>query len=233
MSRVEELHAVPVADSTVVYSGISHGAENEMFPASLPLPASLPSPTNVMSSRTGMDIPSDSLGLGDLESEIPGLDSSAHNDGCSETVGTLSLASTDLEDASQEQVTSLDGSSTLDLHPAVSTDRSDELSPKAAVAESNCLISSTATTVGLPCTFVLPKMSAPVVDLAEEQKDELQNLAFMHIVEAYKQIAVAGGSQVRFSLLAYLGVEVLILPFKDVSYLCTAICNVYNIAYTW
>ncbi|XP_043816322.1 uncharacterized protein LOC110622332 isoform X2 [Manihot esculenta] len=207
MSRVEELHAVPVADSTVVYSGISHGAENEMFPASLPLPASLPSPTNVMSSRTGMDIPSDSLGLGDLESEIPGLDSSAHNDGCSETVGTLSLASTDLEDASQEQVTSLDGSSTLDLHPAVSTDRSDELSPKAAVAESNCLISSTATTVGLPCTFVLPKMSAPVVDLAEEQKDELQNLAFMHIVEAYKQIAVAGGSQVRFSLLAYLGVE--------------------------
>ncbi|KAJ9185363.1 hypothetical protein P3X46_005005 [Hevea brasiliensis] len=191
----------PVADSNVVYSGISHGAENEI------LPASLPAPSNVILSGMEMDIPSDSLSLGNLESEIPGLDSSAHDDGCSETVAALSLVSTDLEDASQEQVTSLDGSSTLDLHPAASTDRSEELSPKAAVADSNCLISSTTATVSLPSTFVLPKMSAPVVDLAEEQKDQLQNLAFTHIVEAYKQIAVAGGSQIRFSLLAYLGVE--------------------------
>ncbi|KAF2306386.1 hypothetical protein GH714_017289 [Hevea brasiliensis] len=130
----------PVADSNVVYSGISHGAENEI------LPASLPAPSNVILSGMEMDIPSDSLSLGNLESEIPGLDSSAHDDGCSETVAALSLVSTDLEDASQEQVTSLDGSSTLDLHPAASTDRSEELSPKAAVADSNCLISSTTAT---------------------------------------------------------------------------------------
>ncbi|GMP85857.1 hypothetical protein CsSME_00038859 [Camellia sinensis var. sinensis] len=50
-------------------------------------------------------------------------------------------------------------------------------------------------------------MSAPVINLADEEKDQLQKLAFTRIVEAYKQIADAGGSHVHFSLLAYLGVE--------------------------
>jgi symplekin len=46
----------------------------------------------------------------------------------------------------------------------------------------------------------------------------LQKLAFMRIVEAYKQVEVAGGAQVRFSLLANLGVEVRFYLFKDVYY---------------
>ncbi|MED6121281.1 hypothetical protein PIB30_116716 [Stylosanthes scabra] len=50
-------------------------------------------------------------------------------------------------------------------------------------------------------------MIAPVIDHADEQKDHLQKLCFMHIIDAYKQITVAGGSKVRFSILAYLGVE--------------------------
>ncbi|XP_012087848.1 uncharacterized protein LOC105646588 isoform X2 [Jatropha curcas] len=202
----EEPYVALESDSAVVYSEMSCGAKNEM------LPTGSTAPSNVILSGMEMDIPSDSHSVGNVESEIPGLDSSARNDGLSETVGASSLASTDLEDASQEQVTSLDGSSTLDLHPVTSTDRSEELSPKTAVTDSSSLISSAAATVGLPYTFVLPKMSAPVVDLAEEEKDRLQNLVFMHIIEAYKQISVAGGSQVRFSLLAYLGVEFLQFP---------------------
>ncbi|GKG13115.1 hypothetical protein Tco_0350075, partial [Tanacetum coccineum] len=50
-------------------------------------------------------------------------------------------------------------------------------------------------------------MAAPVISLTDEQKDHIQKLAFTRIVEAYKHIAVAGGSQLQFSLLSYLGVE--------------------------
>lgn len=152
-------------------------------------------------------VPSGIHDMEDLESGIPGLDSSARKDGSTEHLAASSLVSTDLEDASQEQTTSV-GQSSLNLLPSVSTDRSEELSPKATVTEVNSLISSTATSVGLTSHIVLPKMSAPVVNLADEEKDNLQKLAFMHILEAYKQIAVAGGSQIQFSLLSYLGVQV-------------------------
>ncbi|KAK6943497.1 hypothetical protein RJ641_024599 [Dillenia turbinata] len=50
-------------------------------------------------------------------------------------------------------------------------------------------------------------MSAPVVELSDEQKDDLQMLAYRRIIEAYKQIAVAGGSHAHSCLLAHLGVE--------------------------
>ncbi|XP_065852529.1 uncharacterized protein [Euphorbia lathyris] len=196
----EDIHVAAVVDTNVVCTGISEG-ENEI------LPIGLLAESNLVSSGMEIDIPSDNHGVGNVESEIPGLDSFARNDGLSETMGASSFVSTDLEDGSQEQVTSLDGSSTLDLHPAISTDRSEEHSPKDVVTDSNNLSSSTVSPVGLPSILVLPKMLAPVVDLAEERMDQLQNLAYMRIVEAYKQIAVAGGSQVRFSLLAYLGVE--------------------------
>ncbi|KAL1187493.1 hypothetical protein V6Z11_A01G253600 [Gossypium hirsutum] len=144
---------------------------------------------------------------GNLESGIPGLDSSFRNDGLSDTQAASSLVSTDIEDASQEQATSFGGKSPLHVLPSISIDRSEELSPKAAVTDSSSMVSSTATSVVTSCPFVLPKMSAPVVNLSEDQKDDVQKLAFVRIVEAYKQIAVAGGSQVRSSLLAYLGVE--------------------------
>ncbi|KAJ7961230.1 symplekin [Quillaja saponaria] len=139
--------------------------------------------------------------------EIPGLDSFACTDGMSEALVASSLVSTDVEDASQEQVTSLGQSSQLNLVPSISTDRSEELSSKTAVMDVSSLVCSTATSVGLSTRLVLPKMTAPVVNLTDEEKDHLQKLAFGRIIEAYKQIAIAGGTQVRFSLLAYLGVE--------------------------
>lgn len=201
-----------VADTVLACTGMDHESDNAISPTGL-LASS-----DVVSS--GMEkgcfpIPSDIHDVGNLESEIPGLDSSAHTDGLSETLVASSLASTDLEEASQEQeqVTSL-GQSPLNLLPSMSTERSEELSPKAAVTDVTSLISSTATSVGLSSHFVLPKMAAPVVYLDDEQKDRLQKLAFMRVVEAYKQVAVAGGAQVRFSLLANLGVEVKVLAFQ-------------------
>lgn len=152
-------------------------------------------------------IPSEVSDIGDLENEIPGLESSARSDGFPEALAVPSLVSTDLEDVSEDKITSL-GRSSLEIIPSISTDRSEELSPKAASADATSINSSVATSVGLSSQLVLPKMSAPVISLAEPQKDNIQKLAFMRIIEAYKLIAVTGGSQVRFSLLAYLGVEV-------------------------
>ncbi|CAK9133852.1 unnamed protein product [Ilex paraguariensis] len=147
-------------------------------------------------------IPSEVVDVGNLESEIPGLVTSSRSDGLSETL----IVSTDLEDASQEQVSSL-GRSPLQLLPSISTDRSEELSPKAAVSDMTSINSSMTASVGLSTQLVLPKMSAPIVDLTDEEKDQLQKMAFMRIIEAYKQVEVAGGSDVRFSILADLGAE--------------------------
>ncbi|OMO85062.1 hypothetical protein CCACVL1_10448 [Corchorus capsularis] len=181
---------------------LPHEAENALLATDLPASSDIVLPGM---GKTDVPTPSGIHDVGSFESEIPGLDSSVHADGLSDTQAASSLVSTDVEDASQEQV-SYGGRSPLHVLPSISTDRSEELSPKIAVTDSNSMISSTATSVILP-RFVLPKMSAPVVALSDDQKDDLQKLAFIRIIEAYKQIAVAGSSQVRFSLLSYLGVE--------------------------
>ncbi|XP_052176977.1 uncharacterized protein LOC127791181 isoform X2 [Diospyros lotus] len=197
----EERPLVTVADNDFVSSDVHHGVEQALVPVPVSSSGEVPSATlNGFSA-----LPSKVLDVANLESEIPGLDSTARSDGLAETL-VSSLPPMDMEDASQEQVSSL-GRLSVDLVPSMSTDRSEELSPKAAVTDVSSINSSTATSVGLPIQFMLPKMSAPVINLADEDKDQLQKLAFIRIVEAYKQIAIAGGSHVRFSLLAYLGAE--------------------------
>ncbi|KAK9069962.1 hypothetical protein SSX86_010360 [Deinandra increscens subsp. villosa] len=183
-----------VADSTT---------DQDLVPSSPPVSLSLPSIQNV-----SLGIPSEDIEIGELEDGIPGLESSAKNDGMPEItkMDTSPVISADLEENSLEQITKMDTSS-MDIVPSMSTDRSEELSSKAAIAETNSVNSSTATSVQLTPKVILPKMSAPVVKLSDEQKDHIQKLAFIHIIEAYKHIAVAGGSQLRFSLLSFLGVE--------------------------
>ncbi|XWS43850.1 hypothetical protein CRYUN_Cryun16bG0139900 [Craigia yunnanensis] len=200
----EEVDVVAGTNNAAAYAGMAHEAENVLLATDLPVSSDIVLPGM---EKIDLPTPSDTHDVGNLESEIPGLDSSVHNDGLSDIQAASSLVSTDLEDASQEQVTSFGGRSPLHVLPSISTDRSEELSPKAAVTDSNSLISSTATSVVSSYCFVLPKMSAPVVNLSDDQKDDLQKLTFIRIIEAYKQIAVAGGSPVRFSLLAFLGVE--------------------------
>ncbi|XP_034219881.1 uncharacterized protein LOC117631058 isoform X3 [Prunus dulcis] len=202
--EVEEEQVASVVDSAVASTGMDYEAENST------LPTGLPSSSEAFSSEMGkgcQPVPSDVHDMEYLESEIPGLDSSACNSGLSEPFVASSSALMDVEDASQEQVTSSGQGTQLNVLPSLSADKSEELSPRAAVADVNSLVSSTATSVGLSSHLVLPKMSAPVVILADEEKDQLQKLAFTRIIEAYKQIAIAGGSQLRCSLLINLGVE--------------------------
>lgn len=151
-------------------------------------------------------VQSDVADIENTEDSIPGLDSVARKDESSELVAVSAFGPTELEDGSQEQGSSFVRSS-LEVVPSNSTDRSEELSPKAAVTDVTSVNSSTATSIGLSPQLVLPKISAPVINLSDEQKDNLQKSAFTRVIDAYKQIAIAGGSQVRFSLLAYLGVE--------------------------
>jgi symplekin len=133
--------------------------------------------------------------IGNRESGIPGLESSAQHDGSGALVTNV-LSSTNVEAASKNQNASFSGKLLVDVIPSMSVDKLEEFSPKAVG------------TVASASQFVLPKISAPVVDLSDEEKDSLQKLVFLRIVEAYKQISMSGGSQLRFSLLAHLGVEV-------------------------
>ncbi|RVW84899.1 hypothetical protein CK203_039499 [Vitis vinifera] len=205
----EEHHVATVADSDLACGDMDCGTEQGMDSAGVPISSNvLPSAIENFSA-TSYEIHD----VGNLES-IPGLDSTAHDDRFVETLAASSLASADLEEGSQEQVTSLGRRSQLDLLPSMSTDRSEELSPKSSLTDANSIISSTETSAGLSSQFVLPKLLAPVIDLTDEQKDLIQKLAYARIVDAYKQIAVAGGSHVRFSLLAYLGVQVAILAYR-------------------
>ncbi|XP_013620490.1 PREDICTED: symplekin isoform X2 [Brassica oleracea var. oleracea] len=144
---------------------------------------------------------------GNIESGIPGLDSSAQRYVLSEAPFTSVLGSTNVEAASKNQDTSASGELLLAVIPSVSVDKSEEFSPKATGIGSYSLVSSTATSLASAPQFVLPKISAPVVNLSDEEKDSLQKLVFLRIVEAYKQVSMSGGSQLRFSLLAHLGVE--------------------------
>ncbi|XP_055812650.1 uncharacterized protein LOC129882403 [Solanum dulcamara] len=140
------------------------------------------------------------------EDSIPGLDSVALKDEVSEPAAVSAFGPTELEDGSQDQGSSLVRSA-LEVVPSNSIDRSEELSPKAATTDVTSMNLSTATSIGLSPQLLLPKISAPVINLSDEQKDDIQKSAFTRVIDAYKQIAIAGGSQVRFSLLAYLGVE--------------------------
>lgn len=150
---------------------------------------------------------SDVAEIENTEDSIPGLDSVALKDEASEPAAVSAFGPTELEDGSQDQGSSLVRSA-LEVVPSNSTDRSEELSPKAVATDVTSMNLSTATSIGLSPQLLLPKISAPVINLSDEQKDDIQKSAFTRVIDAYKQIAIAGGSQVRFSLLAYLGVEV-------------------------
>ncbi|KAG9453394.1 hypothetical protein H6P81_006298 [Aristolochia fimbriata] len=119
-------------------------------------------------------------------SEVPGLDTKTCNFEIQETVEVSHSSTVDTQGTNQDQATSVG-------------DYVSEASSQKLSTESNSVIIS--------CQLFLPKMVAPVIDITDEEKDNLQKLAFVRVVEAYKQIAVSGGSHIRFSLLAYLGAE--------------------------
>ncbi|XP_059305368.1 uncharacterized protein LOC132056978 [Lycium ferocissimum] len=191
--------------TTNVTSDALHYA-SEQAPEYVTEPLSSTKSTPLLMENDVSAVQSDIADMENTEDFIPGLDSVARKDESAELVAVSSVGPIELEDGSQEQGSSLVKSS-LEVVPTISTDRSEELSPKAAVTDVTSVNSSTATSIGLSPQLILPKISAPVINLSDEQKDNLQKSALARVIDAYKQIAIAGGSQVRFSLLAYLGVE--------------------------
>ncbi|XP_068636580.1 uncharacterized protein [Aristolochia californica] len=123
----------------------------------------------------------------EIQDTVPGLDPKACNMEIQDTVEVSYSSTVDTQGTNQDQATS------------AGDYVSEASSQKLAGSESNSSITS--------CQVLLPKMVAPVVYITEEEKDNLQKLAFVRVVEAYKQIAFSGGSHIRFSLLAYLGAE--------------------------
>lgn len=205
LQKYEGKHGLDATESAVAYASMDTGAETASLSAGISGSSDV---SSTEMKKDSLSTPDEVHDVGNLESEIPGLDSSTCHDGFSELQPASSLASTELEEANQEQVIIFGQKSPVDLLPSMSTERSEELSPKSTVAEVSSMVSSTATSVVLSSHLILPKMSAPVVHLVDEEKDNLQKLAFARIVQAYKQIAVTGGSPVRSSLLACLGAEV-------------------------
>ncbi|KAL3327936.1 hypothetical protein AABB24_035555 [Solanum stoloniferum] len=198
----EEEHLDPV--TTNVTSDALNCASEEA-PEYVTEPLSSTKSTPLLIENDVSSLQCDVADIEETEDSIPGLDSVALKDEASELVA-VSAGPTEVEDGTQDQGSSVVRSS-LEVVPSNSTDRSEELSPKAAVTDVTSMNSSTATSIGLSPQLLLPKISAPVINLSEEEKDNLQKSAFTRVIDAYKQIAIAGGSQVRFSLLAYLGVE--------------------------
>ncbi|KAL4557934.1 hypothetical protein LXL04_036129 [Taraxacum kok-saghyz] len=201
-----EAEQTPAKDSDMAHSVIDSVTDQDtvMAPAGPPFPVDLPSVKTITNTPV---IPPSDTDIGDLQDGIPGLDSSTRDDDMPDT----SPISADVDQTSQDQtqIPTNTAMSSMDIVPSMSTDKSEEqLSEKATMADVNSVNSSTATSViQLPLKVILPKMSAPVISLTDEQKDHVQKSAFVRIIEAYKHISVSGGSQLRFSLLSYLGVE--------------------------
>ncbi|KAI3857964.1 hypothetical protein MKX03_006178 [Papaver bracteatum] len=145
---------------------------------------------------------SDMHEAGTPESGIPGLDSSVCADAMPEAPDASHLINVDTEGENKDNITNSDGSYLMDYSSTVSVlaDKTEEFGLQVPVSDTNSAVSASS-------QCILPKMSAPVIELTDEQKDQLQKTAFIRIIEAYKQISIAGASDVRFSLLAYLGVE--------------------------
>ncbi|KAI3473144.1 hypothetical protein Pfo_030436 [Paulownia fortunei] len=206
----EEEPQVTLADSNVAYDDLSYASQQ----ATVDISESVPPEDIPSAMETGFTvITSEVNDIEGVANEIPGLALSTQDDGLPESAAVFPMGLTDLDDANQEKFTNLGripvelDMTPIELAQSLSMDRSEELSPKAAIMDTNSMNSSTATSVGLFSQLVLPKISAPLIYLADEQKDQLQQLAFVRIVDAYKQVTVAGGSQVRFSILAHSGME--------------------------
>lgn len=179
---------------------------NEEAPECVTEPISSTKNTPLLMENDVSAVQADLADIENTEDSIPGLDSVALKDEASEPVAVSVFGPAEPDEGSQDQGSSLVRLS-LEVVPSNSTDRSEELSPKAAATDVISMNSSTATSIGLSPQLLLPKISAPVINLSDEQKDNIQKSAFIRVIDAYKQIATVGGSQVRFSLLAYLGVE--------------------------
>lgn len=192
-----------ISDTTIVCANVNDESKPTAGAGS-PLPGI--SPVSPGNENAVPCYPLDTTDAVILESEIPGLHPPAGVDELQHTNDHNNSSNVDTQRLKQEPVTSSDSTVSLDFQQSgsISTCRSDEHSPRVTVTDSR---QTTTSSVIFPSQYLLPKMSVPIVTLTDEQKDNIQKLVFVRIIEAYKEITLAGGSHFRFSLLAHLGVE--------------------------
>lgn len=145
-----------------------------------------------------------------IMSTIPGLESGRSSDEVEDSLDASQTSTGELHGISQEHDLSLGSTLPLDISSVTCT--SETLSPSLAVSDASPAFSNT---LVIPTQYVLPKMIVPDVNLNDDQKDNLQKLAYTRILEAYKQVSLSGRSHVHLSLLAHLGIEVLILRHRS------------------
>ncbi|XP_020672070.1 uncharacterized protein LOC110092056 isoform X1 [Dendrobium catenatum] len=140
------------------------------------------------------------------EGKIPGLDSSTCFNETLE-LPDASLVLDEIKEATLEHAISSGVVVSLDISPSTSTVSysMETFSPRATATDAS-ETPSTASHVS-SSQYFLPKMVLCNIDLTDDQKDQLQKVAFMRILDAYKQVTVSGGSSVHLSLLAHLGTE--------------------------
>ncbi|XP_073134260.1 uncharacterized protein [Henckelia pumila] len=202
-TQEEEVTQTTVGDGNVAYEGLDFSTQQ----ASVSTGESASHEDIPSGIQTGYSaIKSEVTDAKHLEEEIPGLSLSTQDGGIDEKSATLLSNSTNLEDADTDKVTNF-SSSPVELAQSLSTDRSEELSPKAAVTDVTSINSSMPMSLGMIAQLVFPKLTAPVIGLVDEQKDQLQERAFLRIIDAYKQVTAAGGCQLRVSILAHSGIE--------------------------
>lgn len=156
--------------------------------------------------------PSVSHNIDGSQSGIPGLGTVAQNE-ISELADNSQSSTSEIVGSSQGTAISSESRMVFEtnLSGSMPTYVLETPSSSATLTDSGFSASTNSTSVPVSSQYSLPKMVAPVINLTDEQKDHMQKIAYMRIIEAYKHIAVAGGIQLRFSLLACLGVEVNIL----------------------
>ncbi|XP_065010701.1 uncharacterized protein LOC135640318 isoform X2 [Musa acuminata AAA Group] len=181
----------------------SGGDGGAMMPVTLPASVS-PFPVVTENGSSAVSL---SLNSATEERVIPGVDSTSSIDEIQESHDASHCSNPEVNDSSQDHATSL-GSlvpSNILSTCSMATDVSETQSTGVGIFDTSQ--ASSAASLVTSCQCVLPKMMILDVNLTDEAKDQLQKVAFVRILDAYKQVAISGGLDARCSLLAHLGIE--------------------------
>ncbi|KAJ8476753.1 hypothetical protein OPV22_020480 [Ensete ventricosum] len=199
--QISEEKVMDTVETTLLSSSVGDGSA--MMPAILPASVS-PFPVVTQNGSSAVSL---SLNSATEERVIPGVDSTSSTDEIQESHDASHSSNPEVNDSSQDHATSL-GSlvpSNVLSTCSMATDVLETQSTGVGIFDTS-QASSTASLV-TSCQYVLPKMMILDVNLTDEAKDQLQKVAFVRILDAYKQVAISGGLDARCSLLVHLGIE--------------------------
>ncbi|KAJ6837724.1 uncharacterized protein M6B38_323375 [Iris pallida] len=183
----------------------SSATDDIIVPTSSSIPTSV-APNPVISERINSAVTVYGNDAENIVNEIPGLESASSFDEIQESLDASHTSTGEIQGASQEHDISLVATLPLEISSpnCMVTCTSETLSPRQDL--SDAIQAPTSSLVSSLQVF-LPKMTISDISLTDEQKDNLQNVALVRIIEAYKQVALSGGSYIHLSLLAHLGIE--------------------------